>query len=267
MAGRLQMKKKCLKCGHEQEYGNMTPASDCPKCGAIYEKVESALKKEQILRKEQTLKEERALSKTETPNKSQADEKKCKQCAMMIPKKAKICPYCRKKIGLTTPATVGIVVIALAIFGSIIGEKPGKTPKNNPAPPSKVSRPAPPAQPAQRYIMPQPREVKDTIPTPPIIVDAATLFSEYEENEVRADERYKGKNLQISGSIDSVGKDILDHMYVTLNAGKQIFHIQCFFDKSHANTLASLNKGTFVTVVGQCDGKFGNILLKGCTLR
>ena len=29
-------------------------------------------------------------------------EKKCKHCAMMIPKEAKICPHCRKKTGSFT---------------------------------------------------------------------------------------------------------------------------------------------------------------------
>jgi hypothetical protein len=33
-------------------------------------------------------------------------EKKCKYCAMMIPKDAKICPHCRKTLGWTLPAKI-----------------------------------------------------------------------------------------------------------------------------------------------------------------
>lgn len=33
-------------------------------------------------------------------------EKKCRYCAMMIPKEAKICPHCRKRQGWTLPAKI-----------------------------------------------------------------------------------------------------------------------------------------------------------------
>jgi RNA polymerase subunit RPABC4/transcription elongation factor Spt4 len=44
-----------------------------------------------------------------------SEEKKCKYCAMMIPKEAKICPHCRKKQG--TSFFVGFLAV---IFGLII---------------------------------------------------------------------------------------------------------------------------------------------------
>jgi len=44
-------------------------------------------------------------------------EKKCKYCAMMIPKDAKICPHCRKTLGMTMPVKV---VIGLFLFGALM---------------------------------------------------------------------------------------------------------------------------------------------------
>lgn len=46
--GGLTTKKKCLNCGYERQerddqYG-IIPSTDCPRCGAIYEKVEEILK-------------------------------------------------------------------------------------------------------------------------------------------------------------------------------------------------------------------------------
>jgi len=43
------------------------------------------------------------------------DEKKCKYCAMMIPKEAKICPHCRKNIGSGSNLWV-ILILLLLIF-------------------------------------------------------------------------------------------------------------------------------------------------------
>jgi len=42
-------------------------------------------------------------------------EKKCPQCAMTIPPKAKICPYCRKKLGWTIGAKLGLALIIIVI--------------------------------------------------------------------------------------------------------------------------------------------------------
>ena len=39
------MGKKCLKCGYERQEGDIAPAYECPKCGAVYAKVEAAIQK------------------------------------------------------------------------------------------------------------------------------------------------------------------------------------------------------------------------------
>lgn len=104
---------------------------------------------------------------------------------------------------------------------------------------------------------------------PPIPVSASHLIAEYKANEVAADERYKGRLLAVSGTVDTIGKDILDSMYVTLSSGEQysITTVQCFFDDSSKSQLSGLSKGQQVTIVGVCDGKFGNVSLKDSELR
>lgn len=44
----------------------------------------------------------------------------------------------------------------------------------------------------------------------PIVISAVDLWNAYDENEVSADQKYKGKQLEVTGSIDDIGKDILD---------------------------------------------------------
>ncbi|HEX8919916.1 MAG TPA: hypothetical protein VF766_00470 [Pyrinomonadaceae bacterium] len=103
----------------------------------------------------------------------------------------------------------------------------------------------------------------------PIPVTATALYQDYEANEVAADEKYKGKTLAVSGTVDSIGKDITDTMYVTLNSGKQysITNVQCMFDDEHKNALSRLSKGQKITIKGRCDGKLGNVFLKDCVLQ
>ena len=44
------------------------------------------------------------------------EEKKCSHCAMMIPKEAKVCPYCRKKVPISGKAALIIIMIATVII-------------------------------------------------------------------------------------------------------------------------------------------------------
>lgn len=78
----------------------------------------------------------------EKDKKEAATEKKCKHCAMMVPKAAKICPYCRKKFGLTTTAWAVIGLFAIMTSGSLIGKNADDTPKSK-STTQTVSRPAP----------------------------------------------------------------------------------------------------------------------------
>lgn len=102
----------------------------------------------------------------------------------------------------------------------------------------------------------------------PIIVTAPILVTEYEANEIAADEKYKGRKVQVTGVIDSIAKDIIDSMYVSLDSGQEfgITNVQCFFDDSEGRYLASLSKGRSLTVTCRCDGKFGNVLLRECEI-
>jgi len=100
-----------------------------------------------------------------------------------------------------------------------------------------------------------------------ISITAEELYKDYEDNEVAADQKYKTRVLEVSGTVESIGKDILDEMYVTLKVGEySIMTIQCYFSGTYKNALAQLKKGQRIKLKGRCDGKFGNVLLKGCIL-
>ena len=100
-----------------------------------------------------------------------------------------------------------------------------------------------------------------------ITISSQQLFSEYEANDIAADQKYKGKVLQVSGSVGDISRDILDNIYVTLKTGEyKIFSIQCFFADSFEDEVAELSPNRLLTIRGRCDGKFGNVLLKDCII-
>lgn len=64
-------------------------------------------------------------------------------------------------------------------------------------------------------------------------ISAATLIAAYEANEVAADEKFKGKLIEVTGVIDSIAKDIMGDLYVTLGSGKdfEVAHVQAMFPR------------------------------------
>lgn len=103
---------------------------------------------------------------------------------------------------------------------------------------------------------------------PDITISANDLHAAYDDNEVAADTKYKGKIIQVSGTVEDIGKDITDTIYVTLAAGDEysMSSIQCFFADSHTEAAANLSKGDRVTIKGMGDGLMGNVLIRGCSL-
>ena len=90
-------------------------------------------------------------------------------------------------------------------------------------------------------------------------MSATQLWTEYDDNEVLADENYKGKILEVSGVIEDIAKDFSDDIYVDLkgNSAQYSSHqsVRCYFSDDHVKAASKLTKGQSLTVKGKCDGK------------
>ncbi|MDR1811214.1 MAG: NINE protein [Candidatus Fibromonas sp.] len=92
-------------------------------------------------------------------------------------------------------------------------------------------------------------------------LSAGQLLKAYDDNEVAADNNYKGEWIKVYGSVESIGKDILDQPYVTLKTGQyEIRSVQIFFEDN--SQLGNIKKGQSITVVGRCKGMMMNILIE-----
>lgn len=103
-----------------------------------------------------------------------------------------------------------------------------------------------------------------------IEITSVELLEAYNKNGVNADNLYKGKLLAVSGIVSSIDKDILDEIYVTINAGGayDIVSVQCYFkDKAEIEKVAALNKGQEITIIGTCDGSLINVQMKKCKIK
>jgi hypothetical protein len=104
--------------------------------------------------------------------------------------------------------------------------------------------------------------------TPSFTLSAKQLADEYEANVVAADAKYKGQIVVVSGTIDSIGKDITDEAYIVLDRGERILGgVQCYFTKDEEISVARLSKGQYVSVKGEVHGEARGASLDKCTLQ
>jgi hypothetical protein len=97
-------------------------------------------------------------------------------------------------------------------------------------------------------------------------IDSNQLVSLYKGNEVAADERFKGKVIEVEGNVTKIGKDVLDHPYVVLKANDVLRQVQCTFDNSKKAQLSSISVGDYLIVRGKCKGLMMNVLIDSCEL-
>jgi predicted Zn-ribbon and HTH transcriptional regulator len=90
------MEKKCLKCGYERQSSDASPDYQCPKCGAVYAKVEVHLKERQ--------------------KKSDKRTKQCPYCAEEIKLGASVCPHCKRSFISTDPQTNAILYVVFSVI-------------------------------------------------------------------------------------------------------------------------------------------------------
>jgi len=98
-------------------------------------------------------------------------------------------------------------------------------------------------------------------------VGVAELLKDYKSNELRGDNKYKGKRIRIIGKAGEFKRDITNTIYMTVGTGErfEIPEAQCFFGDEYADAVASLTKGATVVVNCTVGGLMMNVLMKDCT--
>ncbi|MEG0208785.1 OB-fold protein [Hafnia sp.] len=90
----------------------------------------------------------------------------------------------------------------------------------------------------------QPSAIKEVYKT-----TANQLFNDYEDNEVAADEKMKGKLIAVSGVVDSIDKDFTNSIVIGLRTSNQFMSARMEMEDSQKSTALSLKKGQKVTIL------------------
>jgi hypothetical protein len=102
---------------------------------------------------------------------------------------------------------------------------------------------------------------------PDLTINALQVVADYTANEVSADQKYKGKLIEVTGAVDSIGKDFLNHPYVTVGSGEELeLTVQCSLRNGQESAAARLAKGQMVRVRGNCNGKMMNVQFDDCVV-
>ena len=119
-------------------------------------------------------------------------------------------------------------------------------------------------------VKPKPVLEPETEPISTVVgMTVEELYSAYKANAADADAKYKGKMLQVTGTINKiVTKDTFDIYYVMLTSAEkhEEWNVRCTFDKQHERELKLLTTGQTVTIQGKHDGYRTNILMRDCAL-
>lgn len=105
-------------------------------------------------------------------------------------------------------------------------------------------------------------------PAPATPVSAEQLLTEFEANEVRAVQTWKGKRVEITGLVDSVGLDFMDDPVVNIGTGKDFEILTIMCNPSNGDRAAQLNKGEPITVTATIKGEImGTPHLDDCSIK
>ncbi|EKD94436.1 MAG: hypothetical protein ACD_26C00051G0001 [uncultured bacterium] len=180
---------------------------------------------------------------------------KCPKCQEEIQADAKKCKHCQADLRnwlVRHKIITGILVLfGLGIISSALGNTDSTNNSNS-----------------TNYLPNKNVEANQVVEIP-IKITAIELANAYEKNEVKADKDYKGKTLEITGTIKEIGT-ILSQTFIVLSSGKEfsITDIQCFFDdQAQIDKIAELSKGNQITVQCKVDGKSLNVGVRNCIIK
>ena len=91
--------------------------------------------------------------------------------------------------------------------------------------------------------------VAPPVPKEIVKINAGQLFSAYEDNEVATDEGFKGKLVQVSGTVQSIDKDAFDNIIINFKTSNQFMPAHMKMDDNEKAAAIAMKKGVKATVL------------------
>lgn len=218
----------------------------------------------------------------------------CKKCGTEIGD-AKFCPNCGQQAGqdahlpeITKPVKVKrkkgclksvLIAFAVLVVLGAIGSQASKNANQGAEDKATVAAPADTASVDQKTedtttakAEPVKKDTsklskKEKAISEGIGVDWGELCKQYDDNAIAADKTYKGKQLIVTGDIFDIGREVMQHPYVTFSKDGYLSTFQMVFNSDEESLVANLSKGQTIKVVGECMGEsITTVLLDNCYL-
>lgn len=178
------------------------------------------------------------------------ETKKCKHCQTDIPKKAKICPNCKKKQG-SALKTIGIVILVILVLSAIGGSSDSDSEKT--AQKSTTLETAKAEDKKVEEVKKEETKIEETVVEINYKqVTVSEMMNALESNALKAEKTYQAQYLEITGrlgNIDSDGKYIT--LYPTDNEWAFI-GVQCYIkNDEQLNKVLEMSVDDTVTLKGK----------------
>lgn len=108
----------------------------------------------------------------------------------------------------------------------------------------------------------------EPLPAGVVAVSAVDLYAAYEDNEVRADQQFRDKQLLVRGVVSKIDKNAFESVFVYLQTSSTFGQVMAKIRPSAESSVASLSRGDLVELM--CSGAhrtLGIPTLSGCSLR
>lgn len=175
----------------------------------------------------------------------------CKECGKEIDKGALTCPHCKAdQRSFFRQHKFLSCLLAVLIIGLFCTAYFGGKSNSGPAPPSNFWD----------------SDALNQNKSSGIKITAPELVAAYKASELRANQLYKGKPAEITGTIINIGSHS-GRTYLMLSSGisSSFTNVQCFFnDMAETGKVYNLKIGDSVTISGVIEGKTLNVQVNNC---
>ena len=99
------------------------------------------------------------------------------------------------------------------------------------------------------------------------VVSAKDMFTAYKTDAAGADQKYKGKTLTVSGTIEAAGTDLAGKTFALFAVGDNLNSVRCTFPDSEKASVTAFKPNQTATFSGTVDGLFpgGDVMISDCT--
>jgi hypothetical protein len=99
-----------------------------------------------------------------------------------------------------------------------------------------------------------------------LVISAVKLCEDYEANELKADEKYKGKVAEVTGEVEDISK-VFEKTSITLKGIDLLYNVNCGFKSENEEEVVNINKGQKITIIGYIDGYGLTVDMSKCRIK